>query len=104
MSGFSVISAKAFFTFAIFIFILSPKDYLLVPILNGLGFIISGIIGLIYSLKFVSFQKPNAKKAVGIAKESFSLLVSNLFKDNISSFDANCKADIAKTSCLSLTA
>lgn len=72
------ISAKAFFTFAIFIFILSPKDYLLVPILNGLGFIISGIIGLIYSLKFVSFQKPNAKKAIGIAKESFSLLVSNL--------------------------
>lgn len=72
------ITAKAFFTFAIFIFILSPNDYLFVPILNGLGFIISGIIGLIYSLKFVSFQKPNVKKVIGIAKESFSLLISNL--------------------------
>jgi len=72
------ITAKAFFTFAIFIFILSPNDYLLVPILNGLGFIISGIIGFIYSLKFLDFYKPDIKQSVYIAKESCSLLVSNL--------------------------
>lgn len=72
------ISAKAFFTFAIFFFILSPNDYLLVPILSGLGFIISGLLGLIYSFKYISFQKPQIKQSIRIAKESFSLLVSNL--------------------------
>ena len=40
------IISKMIFTFAIFIFIHKPQDYLYVPILNGLGFIIGGILSL----------------------------------------------------------
>jgi PST family polysaccharide transporter len=72
------IIAKTFFTATIFLFILTPEDFLLVPILNGLGFIISGIIGFIYSLKFIDFYKPSFAKSILIIKESFSLLISNL--------------------------
>lgn len=46
------IIAKIIFTICIFIFIKKEGDYLLVPMLNSLGFIISGILGL-----FVVFSK-----------------------------------------------
>lgn len=69
--------AKAFFTVSIFFFILSPKDYLWVPILNSFGFIISGLFGFLYSLKFVRLVVPNFIEMKAISKESSSLLVSN---------------------------
>ena len=46
--------AKVFFTISIFFFVLEPKNFEFVPILNGLGFIISGFIGFIYSLKYIN--------------------------------------------------
>lgn len=72
------ISAKVFFTLAIFVFILKPDDYIYVPILNGTGFIISGFVGFVYSIKFVNFYVPKFKDLLPIIKESSSLLVSNL--------------------------
>ena len=40
------VTSKLIFTIAIFIFIKDESDYILVPILNGLGFIIGGILSL----------------------------------------------------------
>jgi len=71
------ILAKTLFTVSIFIFVLKPSDYLWVPICNGGGFILAGIIGLIYSLKYINFKKPRLKEAFSITKESSALFVSN---------------------------
>jgi PST family polysaccharide transporter len=40
------IGAKVFFTVCIFIFVQEPSDYLLVPLLTALGFIVSGVWSL----------------------------------------------------------
>ena len=40
------IFSKSIFTFSIFVFVKEPNDYLLVPVLTSLGFIISGIFAL----------------------------------------------------------
>ena len=70
--------AKVIFTFSVFLVIKNQEDYYFVPILNGLGFILSGFLGLIFSLKYVSFTRPIFKETLNIAKESFSLFLSNL--------------------------
>ena len=70
--------AKVIFTISVFIIIKTPGDYYYVPILNGIGFILSGCLGFILSLKYVSFMKPIFNEAISIAKESFSLFLSNL--------------------------
>lgn len=43
--------AKIIFLILIFIFVKHQSDYILVPILNSLGFLISGIIGLYFAFK-----------------------------------------------------
>jgi PST family polysaccharide transporter len=48
------ITSKLIFTIAIFIFIQNESDYIIVPILNGLGFILSGIIA-----QYIIFNKFN---------------------------------------------
>jgi len=70
--------AKIIFTFSVFLLIKNQEDYYFVPILNGLGFILSGFLGFIFSLKYVSFTRPIFKETLSIAKESFSLFLSNL--------------------------
>jgi len=45
------IAAKIFFTVSIFIFIRKPEDYLYVPLLNSLGYIIVGIVSLVMIYK-----------------------------------------------------
>ena len=69
--------AKVFFTISIFFFVLEPKNFEFVPILNGLGFIISGFIGFIYSLKYIKFISPKYNLIIKIINESRSLVVSN---------------------------
>jgi PST family polysaccharide transporter len=77
MITFINVSAKIFFTISIFFFVLKPADFEFVPILNGLGFIISGLIGFIYSLKYVNFIYPKFNNIIQISKESFNLFTSN---------------------------
>ncbi|WP_439128205.1 oligosaccharide flippase family protein [Polaribacter sp.] len=71
--------SKIIFTALIFIFIRQENDFLLAPIFNSLGFIISGFLGLLISFKYVNVSKPNFQKIIQIIKESFSLFSSNVF-------------------------
>ena len=49
-----------------------------VPIFNGLGFIISGLFGFIFSLQYVKFISPKLMQVKEIIKSSSSLFYSNL--------------------------
>lgn len=69
--------AKFIFTISIFFFILSPMDYTLVPILNSFGFIIAGVLGFLYSLRYIDFYFPLLSEVKKIIKENFSLFTSN---------------------------
>lgn len=69
--------AKILFTASVFIFILNPMDYQLVPLFNGGGFILAGIIGFIYSLRYVDFKKPDYQEIRILLKDTSSLFVSN---------------------------
>ncbi|RMB57953.1 hypothetical protein EAX61_10015 [Dokdonia sinensis] len=69
--------AKVLFTVAIFFFVLSPEDYEWVPLLNGGGFILAGIIGLAISFKYVHFKSPDFSQVKILVSETASLFVSN---------------------------
>lgn len=69
--------AKIFFTISIFFFVVKPSDYESVPLLNGLGLIISGLFGFVFSLRYVNFVLPKIKDVAIITKESFNLFTSN---------------------------
>ncbi len=72
------LTAKLIFTIFIFLFIKEESDYKLVPVFNSFGFIISGTIGFIISLKYINYKKPNFNQIIKIIKESFSLFFSNI--------------------------
>ena len=71
------VAAKLFFTISLFFVVLSPADYEYVPIFNGLGFVISGLFGFIFSLQYVKFVFPKLSQVKGIIENSFSLFFSN---------------------------
>jgi PST family polysaccharide transporter len=72
------ILAKTIFTLLIFIVIKEDSDYLLVPILNAIGFIIAGSIGFSIALKNITLLKPNKVESIKLFRESSQLFVSNL--------------------------
>lgn len=85
------ITSKLVFTTAIFVFIQNEADYILVPILNGLGFIIAGI----YSLWIVKrhfnqqFKLQSIQTMVTYFKESsqfFLSRVSSVGYSNVNTF------------------
>jgi len=71
------VMAKLFFTISIFFIVLSPEDFEFVPILNGLGLMLSGVIGFLFSLKYVNFTLPKINQSIKIIKESIKLFASN---------------------------
>lgn len=83
---------KVIFTLSIFIFVSNPDDYLLVAIINSLGFIISGVLSLIiafkvYNVKIEKVSFSNIKIAlyegwhifIGIVSSNFSMINITLF-------------------------
>jgi PST family polysaccharide transporter len=80
MKVIAILNALAKITFSIFIIInvTNPKDYLLVPLYNSLGFIFSGILGFIYAANGLSIIIPSQKRIRSIAKESTPLFFSTL--------------------------
>jgi PST family polysaccharide transporter len=72
------ILAKVIFTVAIFVFVKKASDYLYVPLLNSLGFIIAGILGLWIVFKDfeVSFKVPSLEILKHHLKDGFPLFLS----------------------------
>ncbi len=69
--------AKVTFLILIFLFVKKPSHYVIVPVLNSLGFIVSGVLGLLLSLKYVHFVLPKAKIMKHFIYENRSLIISN---------------------------
>ena len=74
------ITSKLIFTVAIFIFIQNEADYILVPILNGLGFIIGGLLSLwiVHKDFNQSFQIQSFKILIMYFKDSSQFFLSRL--------------------------
>jgi polysaccharide transporter, PST family len=69
---------KLLATISIFIFIQEADDYVFVPLINSLGFVIGGLIAFIIAIKEVNLKIPSFNHMKTIFNESTSLFVSNL--------------------------
>lgn len=69
--------AKILFTVAVFSIVLGVKDYEYVPLLHGGGFLIAGLFGFLYALRYIDIKNPNITQAKQLAWQSSSLFVSN---------------------------
>ncbi len=69
--------AKIIFAIAIFLFIKSPAQYIFVPVLNSLGFLIAGTLGFLISLRYIHYIKPQKSVMKSFFGENKSLIASN---------------------------
>lgn len=71
---------KVLFLILVIVFIKSPSDYLLIPLLNGIGVIISGILSLyiIYGKHKIHFNIPRVSYLMKLVKESTPVFVSKV--------------------------
>ncbi|MBN2423830.1 MAG: oligosaccharide flippase family protein [Calditrichaceae bacterium] len=77
--SFLTIFAKIIYTILIFVIVKSANDYIFVPVLNSLGYITSGLIGIFIVLKSgVHFSIPNYRNGVNRFKESSLLFFANV--------------------------
>jgi len=76
------VTAKLIFTILIFLLIKRQEQYVYVPVLNSLGFIIAGLMGLLMSFKYISLRKPLKNDMNKLVKDSAFLFVSN-FSTNL---------------------
>ena len=85
------ILAKVIFLILLFVFVKHQSDYILVPLLNSLGFLVSGIIGMYFAIKHLgaklyipSFN--SIKKQFNYSSEFFLSRVSVTLYTNTNSF------------------
>lgn len=71
------IFSKLLFTIGIFIFVHTPNDYYLVPMLNSFGIIIGGSIALMIALRHIHFHIPSFEVIRKTFHDSTSLFISN---------------------------
>ncbi|WP_029522916.1 flippase [Persephonella sp. KM09-Lau-8] len=74
------ILAKTIFTVAIFIFVHQVSDYIYVPLLNSLGFIIAGILALWIVFKDfgINFSKVPFESLINKLKEGWHVFISTI--------------------------
>jgi len=74
------LGAKLFFTLLIFVFVRNDEDYLVVPLLNALGYIAAGIwsLVLIRGEFNVTFVNPGIRGVVWQMVDGWTLFISNL--------------------------
>ena len=84
--------ARLFFLIAIFIFVKQESDYVLVPLLNSLGFLVSGIIGIYFSVKHlgVRFCIPKLKFIIKQFKYSNQFFLSRVSLSAYTNTNAFC--------------
>lgn len=72
------ILSKIIFTASIFLVVKQEEDYLLVPVLTALGFLVSGCIGMIYIIKFfnIHWKVPRLSEVISIVKGSTNMFIS----------------------------
>ena len=79
--------SRTLFAGLVFMFITKPEDFLLVPLFNSASYIITGLFGLFYALKFLKIKVPSIVFIFNLVKESFKLFLSNLSTSLYSSFN-----------------
>ncbi len=74
------LSSKLIFTVAIFFLIKTEEDYLWTPFLNSMGYIVAGMIGLLYPFIYlkVSFSFPTLKELKFHLREGWHIFVSTV--------------------------
>ena len=89
MKVITIVNAVSRILFAglVFMFITKPEDFLLVPLFNSASYIITGLFGLFYALKFLKIKVPSIVFIFNLVKESFKLFLSNLSTSLYSSFN-----------------
>jgi len=75
------IIAKSIFIIFIFVFVQRKSDYLLVPLLNSLGFIISGVLALFIALQnfHIRYTRPKFYLIKWYIKEGWSIFLSRVY-------------------------
>lgn len=71
-------TAKLIFATLVIVYVKSPKDYLLVPLFNSAGFILAGVLGMIYATRQVNFVTPTIKNLNSHLRESAPVLFSSI--------------------------
>ena len=73
-------TAKIFFTIAIFIFVKEQSDYFIVPVCTSLGFIIAGLLSLIIIRKElgISFKLQKLQSLTEQMKSGWHIFISNI--------------------------
>ncbi|MBP8959041.1 MAG: flippase [Bacteroidales bacterium] len=74
------IGAKLFFTILIFVFIHQASDYIYVPLINSLGFIVAGIFGIwvVFKEFKINFKVPSLTELQHQLKEGWHIFISTI--------------------------
>ncbi|MFA5125796.1 MAG: flippase [archaeon] len=72
---------KLIFIIPIFIFIQTKSDYILVPIINSLSFLICGLVGFLVAIKIfkINFLVPSKTEIIYQFKEGWHIFISTIF-------------------------
>jgi polysaccharide transporter, PST family len=83
------LGARILFVFLIFVVIRSADDYYLVPLLNGLGMIVAGLIGIVVAVRHfkIRLQLPTLDGMLAQTRDSFQFFVAALSSSASSSFN-----------------
>ena len=75
------IVAKVLIIFAIFIFVHRESDYLYVPLLYSLGFVVAGILGLFFAFQnfHIRLKRPKFDNVKRYMKEGWSIFLSRIY-------------------------
>lgn len=86
--GYLNLFAKIFFTIAIFIFIQNESDYIIQPLLNGLGMIFIGIYSLfIINKKYnISFKFESIRNIKKVLLDSWNIFITQLMPNLYNNF------------------